>query len=359
MNPFEAPGGPTAVQSLVLAATAVAATALVTWPLTGWLRARQLGKAIRSDGPDHAAKAGTPTMGGLGLLAVIGAIAGWMLWRAAQAGLPAVTWGIGLPLLAGLGFGALGLVDDLQGLARRAGAREIGVGLTARQMLAAQVLVAGGLVGIAYRAAMVPAPASPLGLGLAAAFAIFAIVGTVNGVNLSDGLDGLAAGLLALAFGWVAWLGTAKASGVAAAEIAGDTTEWTARIWSDSTFAAVVAAACLGFLVHNRHPARVFMGNVTSMALGGALAAACLVTGAWLFLPVFGVVFVAEVVSDIVQIGYFKWTGGRRFFRMAPLHHHFEKGGMPETRVVRWFWLAGLAGGLVAVGTYRWMGLQP
>lgn len=347
MNPF-APGAATATLALLFAAVAFAATATVTGPLTGWLRRRQLGKAIRVDGPDHAAKAGTPTMGGLGLLAVVAAIAAWLAWQALGAGQPSAAWRLGLPLAAGLGFGVLGLIDDLQGLARRGRSREIGVGLTARQMLAAQLSVAVVVVAAAHRAALFPVPAGAAALAAAAAIAVIGVVGTVNGVNLSDGLDGLAAGLLALAFGWVAWHGTRKLALASAADVAGDAGPWLASAWTEATLAAVVAAACLGFLIHNRHPARVFMGNVTSMALGGMLAALCLISGAWLFLPIFGVVFVAEVVSDLIQIGYFRWTGGRRFFRMAPLHHHFEKGGMPETQIVRRFWLVGLAGGVAA-----------
>jgi phospho-N-acetylmuramoyl-pentapeptide-transferase len=96
------------------------------------------------------------------------------------------------------------------------------------------------------------------------------------------------------------------------------------------------------------------MGNVTSMALGGALATIALATGTWLLLPLIGIVYVAEVLSDIIQVGYFKWTGGKRVFRMAPLHHHFELGGMHETAVTRRFWLAGAVGGALAVGFVYW-----
>jgi phospho-N-acetylmuramoyl-pentapeptide-transferase len=115
------------------------------------------------------------------------------------------------------------------------------------------------------------------------------------------------------------------------------------------SLAIAIAGGCLGFLAYNRHPARVFMGNVTSMALGGALATISLITGTWWLLPVVGAVFVAEVLSVIVQVGYFKHSGGRRVFRMAPLHHHFEKGGLPEKRVVLRFWMAGLGAALCGI----------
>jgi phospho-N-acetylmuramoyl-pentapeptide-transferase len=111
----------------------------------------------------------------------------------------------------------------------------------------------------------------------------------------------------------------------------------------------LIAAACLGFLVYNRHPAQVFMGNVSSMALGGMLATIALVGGIWYVLPIVAAVFLVEVVSDIIQVGYFKVSGGRRVFRMAPIHHHFELQGWPETVLVRRFWLFGLvaaAGGV-------------
>lgn len=333
---------------LLLGAAAV--TALATWPLVLWLRGRQFGKVIRADGPDHAAKAGTPTMGGLMMLIV----SGFALLPMAWANTEVVAWqALAAALLC---FGALGLLDDWKGLARKGQARELGVGLTARQMLLAQALVAVAIAWVlrdsaASWASLEPAapPWAPWAVWTPAAvvarygifawllLAVLAVVSTVNGVNLSDGLDGLAAGLIALAFAGLAtalWLNFGHHVDAAAA----------------AGWAFVVAGTCTGFLVHNRHPARVFMGNVSSMALGGALAVFALATGLWPLLPIVGAVFVIEVLSDIVQIGYFKLSGGQRILRMAPIHHHFELGGWPETRVVRRFWLAGLAAAVAGVG---------
>lgn len=301
-------------------------TAALTGPLVGWLRRRQLGKAIRSDGPDHSAKAGTPTMGGLAMLAVgAGALA---------APGPAADGFRGATLAALIAFGLVGALDDWLGLARKGRAREPGVGLKARHLLLLQTVAAAGLA-----AWMAPwaGPGAPWGAAWWL-LAVIAILGTANGVNLSDGLDGLAAGLLALAYGALAGILLIGAQPVPAA------------------WCLAMAGVSLGFLVWNRHPARVFMGNVASMAMGGALAVAALSTGTWPLLPIVGAVFAAEVASDLVQIGYFRATGGRRLLRCAPLHHHFEMGGLAETTVVRRFWLAGAAAaaaGLALAATWR------
>jgi phospho-N-acetylmuramoyl-pentapeptide-transferase len=162
---------------------------------------------------------------------------------------------------------------------------------------------------------------------------VLVVFGTATGVNLSDGLDGLAAGLLIAAFAGMA----------AVLAIVGDRALWVAAAPSPGALAlcSAAAGAAAGFLVFNRHPARVFMGNVASLALGALLGTVALASGTWPLLAIVGGVFAAEVVSDVIQVGYFKATGGRRFFRMAPLHHHFEKGGWPEQKVVRRFWAGG------------------
>lgn len=352
-DPFSLTSDAAAPGSLMAyALLAFVLTLVFTRLLIGWLSARQFGKVIRVDGPDHAAKAGTPTMGGLGMLAAIAIVGGLLTWESSRAGMPYVAWHVALPLLAMLGFGVLGLIDDLQGLARKSGGRELGVGLTARRMVVAQVLVAAGLLIIARQVGIDVVAKGSGALLIIAIVGTVVLVGTVNGVNISDGLDGLAAGLLALAFGWVAWFGTAKLAMLQAAEMAPESMA-VEQAWSGTALAAIMAAACLAFLVYNRHPARVFMGNVASMGLGGALAMLSILSVAYIFLPIFGIVFVAEVLSDIIQVGYFKWTGGKRFFRMAPIHHHFEKGGMSETQVVRRFWAVGLAGGIAAIVAMR------
>lgn len=339
------PGDPALVgRVLVTGVLAFGLTVLFTGRLIGWLRARQLGKAIRVDGPDHAAKAGTPTMGGMGMLVVV-ALAGISLLGTQS---PSPTTGaataphipasaqVAIVCLSLLLFALLGAADDWAGLARKGNVRELGVGLTARQMIAAQVLAAG-IVTYLLMASRTPVSGAGTStgawIGQAALFAA-ALVGTVNGVNMSDGLDGLASGLLAIAFATLAVLLGLLANG-----------------WETGTVAWSVGcvAACLGFLVYNRHPARVFMGNVTSMGLGAVLATLAIANGLVWWLPLVGLVFVAEVISVILQVSYFKATHGRRLFKMAPIHHHFERLGLAETAVVRRFWSAGAVAGGVAI----------
>lgn len=330
--------------------------------LIGWLAARQFGKAIRVDGPDHRAKSGTPTMGGLGMLLALLAVMSTMAYLLLYWGRDpsdsttraTLAFALGMTAIAGLGFGGLGLVDDLQGLARKRGAGELGVGLGARQMLALQTLLGLvlGLIAVQLPSELTRLPTMPA--GLVALLVAFVVVGTANGVNLSDGLDGLAAGLLAIASGCLGLLlGLMRLSWYRDRHPG---TEYVAAVlqepwvwWNVGWLALTITGACLGFLVYNRHPARVFMGNVASMGLGGVLATLFIISGLWWLLPIFGAVFVAEVVSDIIQIGYFRRTGGKRFFRMAPLHHHFELGGMHETQVVRRFWAAGLLAGSIGL----------
>lgn len=343
--------------------TGLVVALIVTRPIIAWLKSRQLGKAIRVDGPDHSAKAGTPTMGGVGMLGIL--ILG-ALWIAREAwSTPEGSSALGFKMVAlvaasMLVFATFGLVDDLAGLARRKGRKELGVGLGARQMLVLQVLASAGLSGLALKWLGVDTVSGSMFYGPAAfpivfILAMLGLLGTVNGVNLSDGLDGLASGLLAIAFAASAWILTL---------LSGDLPIRSGISWMDrdldihiaigtiTPLAALAAGACLGFLWYNRHPARVFMGNVASMGLGGALAMMFIVSGFWWLLPVVGAVFVAEVLSVIIQVGYFKWSGGKRVFRMAPLHHHFELGGMHETQVVRRFWIAGALSGLLAIALF-------
>lgn len=282
-------------------------------PLLRHWNARQ---EVREEGPQsHRSKAGTPTMGGLlmaAALVITLAIGGH------------VTAQVGWLLFLVLGHVLLGFVDDgIKAVYKR------NLGLTAKQKLAGQLVLAAiftyGLVAQLGMPTMLHIPFFgwewPLGYGYWF-FAALVIVGTTNAVNLTDGLDGLAAGtsaIAAMAFVWVA----AAVNAPVAAE-----------------FAAAVAGVCLGFLLFNYHPAKVFMGDTGSLALGAAFAGLALLLRAELLLVIIGGVFVAEAVSVILQVGSFKLRG-KRIFRMSPLHHHFELGGMPEVRVVHVFWLAG------------------
>lgn len=283
---------------------------------------------IREDAPDrHRQKAGTPTMGGI--LIVTGIAAGALLGA-----------GLDGPVLVGLAalaaFGGIGLLDDLLAFRHRRN-----LGLRARERLALQAAAGLGLgwyaAGQAWLATEIALPGVgmvDLGRGYVALAALLC-VGFANAVNLTDGLDGLAAGLACLAALGMAVI--AAAAGRASAAVLG----------------VAVAAASAGFLRVNAHPASLFMGDVGSNALGGVLAALAILARAEIALMVIGGVFVAEAASVLLQVAYFKATGGRRIFRMSPLHHHFELVGWPEAAVVRRFYLAGsvclLAGLVVGV----------
>ena len=281
---------------------AALASLLLTGALIQVAKRRDWGKAVRAEGPDsHRAKAGTPTMGGLAVLAA--AIPVWLLLAPHP--------GVELPIvLLALGAGAVGLYDDLLSLRRkRAAARgeDDTTGLLARYRLLGQALVAllFGLYAVRAGADMFGLPWLDV-LGFA-----FVVVGSINALNFSDGLDGLAAGMASIML----------------------------LLFAGSPLAAALLGALLGFLWYNGHPARVFMGGVGSEALGAAVAGLAIMSGWVWYLPLFALVPVLEVLSVVVQVGYFRATGGRRLLRMSPLHHHFELSGWPETRVVMRFWL--------------------
>jgi phospho-N-acetylmuramoyl-pentapeptide-transferase len=236
---------------------------------------------------------------------------------------------IGLPLAVMAALGALGFLDDLGSLQDR-----VRAALNKRVKFVAFVAIgiaaAFGLYeGLELSAANVPYAGRyeldawyiPIAVGI--------IVLTAGGVAVTDGLDGLAAGTSAVAF---------SAYGIIA-------------LIQDQTFLAAfcftVTGAVLGFLWHNSHPAQMFMGDTGALALGGGLATAAFMTGHWLVLPLIGIVFVLEGSTDVLQVGYYRLTGGKRIFRMAPLHHHFEKLGWSEPQVVQRFWLIGILGAVV------------
>lgn len=287
-----------------------------------FLRRLRFGQHVRSDGPQsHLGKKGTPTMGGI---LIIFAFTMATLWLAPS------TVEILPVLVITLGFGLIGVTDDLvKILSRRS------LGLKARHKLILQ-----GLLGIA--AAMFAAspggslqPVSvivPFAGGTtllldplpAILLGMLAVVGTANAVNLSDGLDGLVAGSMAIAAATYAFVA------------------WHLGYLGIAVFAGAITGACLGFLWFNSHPALVFMGDTGSLALGAALSLMAIWTGTHLLLPIIGGLFVIETLSDIVQVVYFRLTGGRRVFRMAPLHHHLELSGWQETQVVARFWILAL-----------------
>ena len=286
-------------------------------PLLQRLRVRT---AIREEAPArHQTKAGTPTMGGIFIISAAAA--------ATVAALQGIPLGPGLALLIMLGYGAVGAADDLLGIRRGRN-----LGLRARERLAVQIpLAALAALYVVRRSELGTALFLPfygeLDLGWAyVVFAILYVVFFANAVNLTDGLDGLAGGTVGIASAAYA----AIALRVGQSEMA--------------VLAAAVAGSCLGFVWFNAHPAAVIMGDVGSNALGAVLAAMAIITKTELTLAVVGLVFVVEGASVLLQVGYFKSTGGKRLFRMTPIHHHFELAGWTETQTVMRFWLlAGFA----------------
>ena len=303
--------------SICLAAAVAAAVVLLLGPVViPELNKLHCGQNIRGEGPQsHQKKSGTPTMGGLMILAgiTLGTIAGAGTNPAAL-----------LALFVVLGHGAIGFLDDYIKVVKKRN-----LGLRAREKLAGQLIMAAAVTFIGNRwmgistELWLPFTTATVDLGVFYYILVFfVLVGTTNAVNLTDGLDGLATGTVAVAA--VTYAIVCVSLGKAAL----------------AAFCAATAAAAVTFLRFNAHPARVFMGDTGSLALGGALAAAAILTKTELLLIVIGGVFVVEALSVIIQVISFQTTG-RRVFRMSPLHHHFELGGWAETKVVRVFWLAG------------------
>ena len=291
------------------------------------LRRMKFGQSIREEGPEsHMVKTGTPTMGGLVyLIAIIVTV----LATAAFADL--LTAEILILLLVLFGFGLIGFLDDFIKVVLKRN-----LGLTSLQKLIAQIIIAIIsyllLNGLEFDTA-VSIPFTDISLELSVVYVLFIIfwlVGFSNAVNLTDGLDGLVAGTATIAF---------SAFGVLAI---------VQEQHSIALFTFAVAGALLGFLVFNKYPAKVFMGDTGSLALGGALAMVSILLKQELLLLLIGVVFVIETLSVILQVGSFKLRK-KRIFKMSPIHHHFELSGWSEWKVVLVFWSVGLFAALIAV----------
>lgn len=304
------------------------------------LRRYRIGKRIRIDGPSgHRTKLGTPTMGGLMIVVPVVLIT-VALNIYNLLGQTVIGRSILVPLGVMLAYALIGAADDVAGVR---GVRR-GEGLSARRKLLWEIPLTLGvsvimLVMDLQFAGQVGVPGVHLAVDLGWAWvpiAAFIILGSANAVNLTDGLDGLAGILIASAF---------AAYGVIALLQQQD---YLVR------FCFTVVGACFAFLWYNAHPAQMFMGDTGSLALGATLGTVALMTGQWLLLPVVALIPVAEAVSVILQIAYFKYTRrrfgkGRRLFKMSPLHHHFELLGWSETQVVQRFWLVGLLAAMVGV----------
>ena len=285
------------------------------------LRRLKAGQVIQEELPDsHQKKVGTPTGGGA-LFAFI-AIAGGAL--AALAG-----HAHALPAAAALAVGSLiGAADDRSKLV--VGAR----GIPARLKFPVQVILAIPVAVIALQDSGGHQLWLPSSLWVLLPLAVIAIVGTANAVNLTDGMDGLAGGLSVIAIAALALFIPGAQSG-------------------EKAVAMTLCGALVAFLVYNRYPARVFMGDTGSLAIGYALAAMAIQQGYLILLPIIGLVFVLETLSVIIQVAYFKATGGRRVFKMTPIHYTFHHEGWSENRIALTFWGAGLVSALAAVGVAR------
>jgi phospho-N-acetylmuramoyl-pentapeptide-transferase len=312
----------------------------------GWLRQAQQGEdTIREDTPErHRAKAGTPTMGGLVVLAAI--FVSTFLWVNLH---NRYVW---TQMLATAGLGAIGLLDDRKKLKTRRG-------ISAGRKLGSQILLVAVLMTGLY---FWPPDGFTTGLAIPffkgwhvtlgwlwVPFTVIVIVGASNAVNLTDGLDGLAIGPIVTAGGAFAIIAYLTGNFKAAEYLRILNVKGTGEL---TIFCGALVGAALGFLWFNSYPAQVFMGDVGSLALGGAIGTLAVLTKAELLLPLIGGIYVVEAGSVIIQVASFKLTG-RRVFRMAPLHHHYEMKGWAEPKIIVRFWILSFMLALLALTTLK------
>jgi len=307
----------------------------VIWgpPLLRILRYFKVGKAIRVEGPErHFTKLGTPTMGGVMIILPVLLIT-ILLNASSLLGITIIGRSMILPMGTMIGFGFLGAVDDWIGLRGERRAK----GISARTKFIFQwffaLIIAWALKYLLRAPDMFfPGLKGVFDLGIwYIPLAAFLIVAFSNAVNLTDGLDGMAGLISATAF--VAFGGIALIQG---------------QIYL-ARFCFTLVGAIFGFLWFNVHPALLFMGDTGSLSLGATLAVVALMTGQWILLPIIAIIPTSIELSVILQVAYFKWTGGRRLFKMAPLHHHFELSGWSETQIVQRFWLISLLFAMIGV----------
>jgi phospho-N-acetylmuramoyl-pentapeptide-transferase len=325
--------------------TALIISILVGPRFISFLKRLKCGQYIQEDLKAHMEKEGTPTMGGLLIAFSLGISV--FFWA------DLTNPNIWLAMFVFVGFGCVGFVDDYMKIAGKNNK-----GLSAKAKLIGQMAVAISAMGILFT---LPAYSTNLvvpffknftpDLGwFYIPFAVLVMVGTSNGVNLTDGLDGLAigptivAGICFAVFIYVA--GNAGMAGyLQVAHVTG--------VGEVAVFCGALVGASLGFLWFNAYPAQVFMGDVGSLSLGGVLGFLSVLCKQELILLVAGGLFVVETLSVVVQVGYFKFTGGKRFFRMAPLHHHFELKGTPESKIIIRFWITSVLLGLAALSVLK------
>ncbi len=313
------------MDKILLAAIIAAGLVLSIGPiLIPELHKLKFGQSIREEGPkSHQAKSGTPTMGGIMIILAI------VLATVAAAPLtPAIL----LALFITLGHFVLGFLDDYIKVVKKRN-----LGLKAKQKMLGQIIIAIVTMIVGTRvlgidtSIWIPIADVNIDIGIGYYFLVlFVLVGTSNAVNLTDGLDGLASGTVAIASGAYALVC------------------YMTGHFDLALFCVAMMMACVAFLRFNAHPAKVFMGDTGSLALGGAIAAVGILTHTEILLAVIGFVFVCEALSVIIQVISFKTTG-KRVFRMSPIHHHFELGGWKETKVVFVFWMVGLLAAVIGL----------
>lgn len=332
-------------RSIYALLTALVLTVLLGPYVIRWLQKLKCGQYIREDGPHHQCKEGTPTMGGLLIgMAVVGST---LLWADLR------NHSIWLALFVFTGFGAVGFADDYIKVVRKRNK-----GLSARAKFLGQLLVATVAITVLI---FEPVYSTKLSVPFFKnfvpdlgwfylPFALVVIIGSSNGVNLTDGLDGLAIGPTIVAAATFAIFvyaaghaGISDYLNIAHLPSVGEVT----------IICGALVGAGLGFLWYNAFPAQVFMGDVGSLSIGGLLGFISVLCKQELLLILVGGVFVFETLSVILQVGYFKVSGGKRIFRMAPLHHHFELQGIPESKIIIRFWILSILMALMALSTLK------
>ena len=320
--------------ALSLAGLAFVMTVIWGGPLLRILRHFKIGKIIRVEEPGkHFTKMGTPTMGGVMVIIPV-AMLTVMLNAVSLIGMKMLGRSVLVPLAAMAGYALLGAIDDWEGIR---GKRK-GEGMRIRTKFLAQIFLAVGLAVVLKYVLDVPdlflpSVGTEIELGVwYVPIAAFVIVSMSNAVNFNDGLDGMAGLISATIF--IAYGGIA--------------------LMQEQVFVArfcfTMVGALFGFLWFNVHPAQLFMGDTGSLAFGATIAVVALMTAQWALLPIIAVIPFSEALSDVIQIAYFKLTRGRRFFKMAPIHLHFEMLGWSEMQIVQRFWLIGLLGAMLGVG---------
>jgi len=332
-------------RSMAAMITALVASILIGPRFIAWLHRIKCGQFIHEDVKTHAAKAGTPTMGGLLVLTTL--LFSLLLWTDLS------NYYIWQAVLVFTGFGLVGLWDDFSKLRHHKNR-----GIPGWAKMTGQILVAIVAMCLLYtnpdyssRLAIPFAKDINPDIGLLyLPFGVFIMVASSNAVNLTDGLDGLAIGpaiVALLVFSIFSYVtGNTRFATYLLVPYIPDVGEVT-------VFCAALTGASLGFLWFNTYPAQVFMGDVGSLSIGGTLGYLALLCKQELVLAVVGGLFVIETLSVIFQVGYFRWTGGKRIFRMAPLHHHFELKGVPESKIIIRFWIASILLGLMALSMLK------